>query len=298
VTSRGSAYARFRRALKTGNLTLIRNAAAELPRVDLGDALEEYLSAVPQLRGEDRKLDEFTSQHTVRAEFNDRVAAGLNLPYLASSVRLAPASELVRSHNKMLKALRRAAAVGTPGLEPTPASSYLAPFLLGVVLDEMDSPGEFGAKLGELRDEFSGFREWIRYHPDRKDWHEQPQSLYADFPKKLAETLSPTATRGKTTIATIQGAASFTPAKPAVDAAANVVKAARESPAVARRLARAFRPEVYTLLSVSADASQMPVFDAQIRRIWGGGLRVEDEDALKEIAGFKGDELLTPRALD
>ena len=28
-----------RRALKTGNLTLIRNAAAELPRVDLGDAL-------------------------------------------------------------------------------------------------------------------------------------------------------------------------------------------------------------------------------------------------------------------
>jgi hypothetical protein len=27
------------RALKTGNITLIRNAAAELPRVDLGDAL-------------------------------------------------------------------------------------------------------------------------------------------------------------------------------------------------------------------------------------------------------------------
>jgi hypothetical protein len=40
VTSQGSAYARFRRALKTGNLTLIRNAAAELPRVDLCDALE------------------------------------------------------------------------------------------------------------------------------------------------------------------------------------------------------------------------------------------------------------------
>jgi hypothetical protein len=40
VTSQGSAYARFRRALKTGNLTLIRNAAAELPGVDLGDALE------------------------------------------------------------------------------------------------------------------------------------------------------------------------------------------------------------------------------------------------------------------
>src|SRR4051812_7636455 len=39
VTSSGSPYARFRRALATGNLTLIRAAATELPRVDLGDAL-------------------------------------------------------------------------------------------------------------------------------------------------------------------------------------------------------------------------------------------------------------------
>ena len=30
---------RFQRALKTGNLAFIRSAAAELPHVDLGDAL-------------------------------------------------------------------------------------------------------------------------------------------------------------------------------------------------------------------------------------------------------------------
>jgi hypothetical protein len=39
VTSQGSAYMRFRRALATGNLVLIRSAAAELPQVSLGDAL-------------------------------------------------------------------------------------------------------------------------------------------------------------------------------------------------------------------------------------------------------------------
>jgi hypothetical protein len=33
------AYARFRRALKTGNMAIIRSAAGELPHVDLGDAL-------------------------------------------------------------------------------------------------------------------------------------------------------------------------------------------------------------------------------------------------------------------
>lgn len=39
MTSSGSAYARFRRALQTGNLTLVRSAAAELPAVSLDDAL-------------------------------------------------------------------------------------------------------------------------------------------------------------------------------------------------------------------------------------------------------------------
>lgn len=39
MTSSGSAYARFRRALQSGNLTLVRSAAAELPNVSLDDAL-------------------------------------------------------------------------------------------------------------------------------------------------------------------------------------------------------------------------------------------------------------------
>lgn len=43
VTSQGSPYARFRRALTTGNLLLVRAAAAELPRVDLTDALQVCL---------------------------------------------------------------------------------------------------------------------------------------------------------------------------------------------------------------------------------------------------------------
>jgi hypothetical protein len=35
----GSAYRRFQHVLATGNLHLIRAAASQLPRVDLGDAL-------------------------------------------------------------------------------------------------------------------------------------------------------------------------------------------------------------------------------------------------------------------
>lgn len=39
MTSDGSPYSRFQRALKTGNLNVIRAAAAELPNVSLLDAL-------------------------------------------------------------------------------------------------------------------------------------------------------------------------------------------------------------------------------------------------------------------
>lgn len=39
VSTTGSPYARFRRALATGNLALVHAAAAELPQVDLQDAL-------------------------------------------------------------------------------------------------------------------------------------------------------------------------------------------------------------------------------------------------------------------
>jgi hypothetical protein len=39
VTSQGSPYARFQRALRIGRLSLVRAAAAELPQIDLTDAL-------------------------------------------------------------------------------------------------------------------------------------------------------------------------------------------------------------------------------------------------------------------
>lgn len=39
VTSQGHAYARFRRALQTGNLQLVEAAAADLPGIRLDDAL-------------------------------------------------------------------------------------------------------------------------------------------------------------------------------------------------------------------------------------------------------------------
>ena len=43
MTSQGSAYGRFRRALQRGNLELVRAAAGELPTIRLDDALRVCL---------------------------------------------------------------------------------------------------------------------------------------------------------------------------------------------------------------------------------------------------------------
>ncbi|HEU4976721.1 MAG TPA: hypothetical protein VFT50_16625 [Baekduia sp.] len=40
MSNAGSPYSRFQRALRTGNLTIIRAAAAELPAIRLDDALQ------------------------------------------------------------------------------------------------------------------------------------------------------------------------------------------------------------------------------------------------------------------
>jgi HEAT repeat protein len=51
MTSQGSAYARFQRALATGNLNVVRAAAAELPRIGVAEAasiLLVILRAEPQ----------------------------------------------------------------------------------------------------------------------------------------------------------------------------------------------------------------------------------------------------------
>jgi hypothetical protein len=46
MTSSGSPYARFQRALATGNLNVIRSAAAELPRIGVAEAASMLLVIV------------------------------------------------------------------------------------------------------------------------------------------------------------------------------------------------------------------------------------------------------------
>src|ERR687886_3083990 len=87
VSIDGSSYARFRRALAPGNLTLVRAAAAELPSINLDDALRVCLllrtaDAALYERAVVRWLGRFALEHqgATLAMLHQAVAAFERLP--------------------------------------------------------------------------------------------------------------------------------------------------------------------------------------------------------------------------
>jgi hypothetical protein len=247
--------------------------------------------------GDERTLNSFVSQQTVRAEYNDRVADALGVAYLPSSVRLAPGSLLRQSKVAMLNALRQLNRSVTPGVAPTPYSTFEAPFLLGVLLEEMGSLDDFSAGLAQLRSRFDGFRSWMAAHPGRPDWDEHPRELYDEVPARVAGAL-PGAPLGST-LSFAAGVGGKVPGVgPPVELAAEVAKRVRDTGPGARLIAWLFRRKIHPLVSVAEEAKQIRTLRGQIRRLWGRELAIGDEDVLSEIAASESDELLKPRAID
>ena len=95
VTSQGSSYGRFRRAIEAGQPAKALAAASELPRVSLADALELclLLAARDRERYEPaarRWLERFAGER--RASLHEILMAGAALAELGRS----PASEVAR----------------------------------------------------------------------------------------------------------------------------------------------------------------------------------------------------------
>jgi len=116
VSVKGSPYARFQRALRLGHLDQIRDAAAELPRVDIVDALAVCLLMGAQGdsrydRAATRWLARFAleRQDVTLADVRTALAALNTLPANPVVARQALA-ELCAAHG-----LARAARIAEPG---------------------------------------------------------------------------------------------------------------------------------------------------------------------------------------
>jgi hypothetical protein len=108
VTSEGSPYARFRRALETGNELLVLGAARELPQIALDDALRICLI----LRDGDRSRYERAAVRWLgRFALEARAATIADLRAAASALDALPA----RSAEAMEQLQRLCVARGIPG---------------------------------------------------------------------------------------------------------------------------------------------------------------------------------------
>jgi hypothetical protein len=260
-------------------------------------------------------LKKFVGLQTMRTWFNDIVASGLGVPHLASSVRLPVSVDLAQAHHEYLWLLRALITASGPqpapvhATGPVPRLPVSAPFLLALVLCDMQSPSDFAGALASLRNRFEPLRRWVREQPDRKQWAGKPQRLATAYTKPLpneyAERFGEIAARAagerrvdrSTWIDLVAGIADGSATLlglPGLAGPGTKLLMATHGPGPLRRRWIKWRsPHVYLLFDLSRDVTRIAELDADIRRIWGDAAYVTDREVVNRLAAFRGDPLIS-----
>jgi len=122
--------------------------------------------------GNKTERDEFLSIQTMRLLFNDELAGFLGLPYLSSSFRSCIHSNLIAKKVEMRLLLDKLiSSIGPrppePDMDYPYASECSAPFLLGLILEQMERPDDFWSILGNYRRRFAPLRKKILEDKDK-----------------------------------------------------------------------------------------------------------------------------------
>jgi hypothetical protein len=239
----------------------------------------------------------------MRTLFNDRVAGYLQLPYLASAAR-APIQAILlhRKAERQLLLDRLFASLGPPAtgsaendLQPY-AAEVSAPFLLGLVLEEMKEPGDYWRVIQRYRTDFAPLRR--RIFRERQDWEGRPGAYLRNLLEPLAE-VDARYTRTVDASAVVAGAVA-TAIRPDVAAAGAGVKLARLAfPTERLRLAyyKRFRPELHLLFSIAREAEALRAIDDRIADIWGKTWGAEDRQTLIQLAAMQAPSFAHLRSL-
>lgn len=230
--------------------------------------------------GEDRddpgSLNEFLSVQTIRALYNDEVAGFLKLPYLSSSLRAPIYSELLRRKlEAQLLADKLFGSIGPRQLEPDDRGPYVveasAPFVLGIILSRIASPGDFWTVLHELRHELAPLRG--RLHEERDHWRGRTGAYLKNYLRHLNDYLPPDAKLAENAVAAVAtAAASVATASPLGGGVAKLViklvQQLKPTEKIYSWYLRTFRPDVAIVVELSKEASKLRTVETEIERIW------------------------------
>jgi len=255
----------------------------------------EFLNGLELKRDGDKKIrNEFLSIQTMRALFNDRLANMLGIPYLSSSFKSSIHSLILKYKVETRHILDRIiySISSSENIENDHSycSQYSAPFLLGLILEQMKEPYDYWEKLYYYRQKFSPLRKKILQ--DRDNWSGKPTEYLAQYLKFIDEInsgISPEFDRSKNRINA--GAAigsticTVSPVElKLVGVGIKLLQVMIPTKQIHNFYLKHRKPAVYLFVEMAEEARHLRMVENHISRIWGKTWSREFHEQLKEFS--------------
>jgi hypothetical protein len=251
-----------------------------------------FKGATSPTRPGDQSLNSFVTIQTIRALFNDNLAALLGIPYVSTSLRSPVYAELLRHKlETQMLADSLLATIGPPMLKEPSRGPYVAeltaPFLLGVVLSRMTTPEDYWDVVKHLRESFRPLRE--RIAADRNDWEGKSGTYLAHYIKYLQGYMPKGLQVAEQTVAGAAAlSASVATGSPIGAGLAKLVIKLAQAFKPAERIhnwyLRRFRPHVHLVVEMAHEAQKLRGAESEIRRLWKASWTRADHDELEALS--------------
>lgn len=256
----------------------------------LAHAYTDALARDPTRVTSDAGANEYLSIQTMRTLFNDSLAGYLSLSYLPSSIR-APIHAVVLGA-KVERQLVVDSLIERIGPRTVSANTsrspytgeFSAPFMLGLVLGRMESPGDFWRAVSDMREEFAPLRR--RIAEDRDAWDGRRTQYVEDLMAPLVKVSEAADLTVEATAATAATVASAAGAGPLGLLAVKLARFGLPAP-VRRQYYKRFRPELHLFFSMASEAKSLRAVDTQLEEVFSMRLGKGDLDALEHYASLQ-----------
>jgi hypothetical protein len=283
------------------------DAHQDSPRYWSGELASHYSSELFQgnirTPAQQAQRDEFLSIQTMRVLFNDKLSGFLELPYLTSSFRSCIHSQLIaRKVETRLLLDKLLSAFGSPDQDAKKASPYVsevsAPFLLGLILENMETPKDFWSELYKYRERFAPLRKDVLENRDK--WEGSSANYLAKFQPILNKELDRLYRTGDDIIeAGISVGTKLATANATdfglVGLGVKLLALLNPGEKLYKLTTKYFKPEVYLMFSLAHEAKQLRRVDERVFAIWGRRWTREELELLERLASSHPAEFLRLR---
>jgi hypothetical protein len=252
------------------------NDHQDSPRYWDGVVAGYYMDSLFMVAPDQKSSAEFLGIQTMRTMVNYELASRLGIPYMAAAFRCPVQSLIIReNHERQIVMARLMQKLGPHAARPVGSSDepyvleYSAPFVLGLIMEHMQKPGDYWELVADYRSRFSPLRERLRR--DRENWDGRAGPYVRQMLKHIGGSAD-FVEHGEQDIvdasAALVSVALGGVAGPSVTLAMKLISLLFPANKVRRCYYRWFRPELYLLTSLRNEAERLRAMDQRVKSIW------------------------------